>query len=145
MLQDNDFKTRHDSNSVTLQGLKKEVDDARFHLNDKTRANHDSQAEIAALREQISRREAEIFAGQRDLQQKADHAYALRKEIDGLHFECQKLKEERQRDQIEMERLREVATIKERENSDSDKRIKNAEYEMFKLQEKAQEMQRFAD
>jgi phytoene/squalene synthetase len=47
-----------------------------------------SEAEIAALREQISRREAEIFAGQRDVQQKADHTYALRKEIDGLHFEC---------------------------------------------------------
>jgi len=36
-----------------------------------------------------------------------------------------------------MERLREVAATKERENSDSEKRIKNAEYEMFKMQEKA--------
>jgi hypothetical protein len=44
-----------------LHGLKKECDDARFHLNDKSRANNDMQVEIAALRDQIARREAEIF------------------------------------------------------------------------------------
>jgi len=145
MLQDNDFKTRHDSNSVTLGGLKKECDDARFHLNEKTRSNNDCQSEIAALREQISRREAEIFSGQRDVQQKADHSYALRKEIDGLSFELQKLKEERQRDHVEMDRLREVVAIKEHDNADSDQRIKTADYDLFKLQEKATELGRVAD
>ena len=54
------------------------------------------------------------------MQQKSDHAYALRKEIDGLTFELQKLKEERQRDQIEIERLRDVNAHKERETSDQD-------------------------
>jgi hypothetical protein len=67
MLQDNDFKTRHDSNAVLMQGLKKECDDARYHLNERTRANNECQSEIAAIREQISRREAEVFSGQRDV------------------------------------------------------------------------------
>jgi hypothetical protein len=60
-LQDNEFKTRSDSNSISLHGLKKECDDARFLLNDKNRSNNDIQVELAALREQIARREAEIF------------------------------------------------------------------------------------
>lgn len=145
MLQDNDFKTRHDSNLVTLQGLKKECDDARYHLNEKSRSNNDCQSEIAALREQISRREAEIFSGQRDVQQKSDHAYAIRKEMDSLSFELQKLKEERQRDQIEIDRLRELSAIKERENADQDQRIKTADYDLFKLQERAAELSKIAE
>jgi chromosome segregation ATPase len=145
MLQDNDFKTRHDSNLVTLQGLKKECDDARHHLNEKSRANNDCQSEIAALREQISRREAEIFAGQRDTQQKADHAYTIRKDIDALSFELQKLKEERQRDQIEADRLRELAAIKERENADAEQRLKQTDYDLFKMQERAAELHKAAE
>lgn len=137
MLQDNDFKTRHDSNSVSLLGLKKECDDARFHLNEKSRSNNDCQSEIAALREQISRREAEIFSGQRDVQQKTDHAFALRKEIDSISFELQKLKEERQRDQVEMERLHELTAIKDHQNAEADARIKATDYDLFKMQEKA--------
>lgn len=98
LLQDNEFKTRQDSNCITLHGLKKECDDARFLLNDKSRTNNDMQVEIAALREQISRREAEIFGFQREVQSKSDHSFSLRKDIDGASFELQKLKEERQRD-----------------------------------------------
>jgi hypothetical protein len=75
LLQDNDFKTRLDSNLVCLQGLKKETEDTRYHLNEKNRSNNDNQGEIAGIREQIARREAEIFASQRDVQQKSDHAY----------------------------------------------------------------------
>ena len=41
LLQDNDFKTRHDSNLMTLQSLKKEIDDTRFLLNEKNRSNND--------------------------------------------------------------------------------------------------------
>lgn len=37
LLQDNDFKTRHDSNLITVQGQRKEVDDMRFLLNEKNR------------------------------------------------------------------------------------------------------------
>ena len=93
LLQDNDFKTRHDSNMLTLQGLKKEIDDTRFLLNEKNRSNNDLQAEIASTREQISRREAEIFASQRDVAQKTDSGHALRKEIDNASYELSKLKE----------------------------------------------------
>jgi regulator of replication initiation timing len=105
---------------ITLHGLRKENEDCKYHVNEKIRSNNENQAEIAAIREQISRREAEIFSSQRDVQQKSDHAYALRKEIDGLAFELQKLKEERQRDQIEIERLRDVNAHKERETTDQD-------------------------
>lgn len=99
LIQENEFKTRQDSNCITLHGLKKECDDARHLLNDKSRSNNDMQVEIAALREQISRREAEIFGFQREAQSKGDHSYALRKDIDAANFELQKLKEERCRDQ----------------------------------------------
>jgi len=37
LLQDNDFKTRHDSNLITVQGQRKEIDDMRFLLNEKNR------------------------------------------------------------------------------------------------------------
>lgn len=67
LLQDNDFKQRHDANAVTLHMLRKEIDDTRFLLNEKNRHNNDLQGEIAATREQINRREAEIFATQRDI------------------------------------------------------------------------------
>ena len=87
LLQENEFKTRQDSNSITLHGLKKECDDARHHLNDKSRCNNDMQVEIAALRDQIARREAEIFGYQREVQSKCDHSYALRKDIDAAAFE----------------------------------------------------------
>jgi septal ring factor EnvC (AmiA/AmiB activator) len=97
-MQDNEFKTRHDSNCISLHGLKKECDDARFHLNDKSRANNDMQVEIAALRDQIARREAEVFQLQRDIQSKTDHSYAFRKDIDAASFELQKMKDERTRD-----------------------------------------------
>lgn len=75
-------------------------------------------ADIAATREQISRREAEIFASQRDVQQKSDSSFALRKDIDNLNFELQKLKEERAKDQEEIDRLRDLNSFKERENSE---------------------------
>jgi len=52
---------------MSIQSLKKEIDDTRFLLNEKNRSNNDLQAEIASTREQISRREAEIFATQRDV------------------------------------------------------------------------------
>ena len=66
LLADNDFKTRHESNLITLQALRKEIHDCRFHLNEKQRCNTDLQAEIGATREQIARRESEIYASARD-------------------------------------------------------------------------------
>jgi chromosome segregation ATPase len=145
LLQDNDFKQRHDANAATLHMLRKEIDDTRFLLNEKNRHNNDLQGEIAATREQINRREAEIFATQRDIAQKSDHSYALKKEIDNAHFELSKLKEERARDQQQIDQLRGLNGLKERENCDSDNRIKASDYDLFKAQERAAELAKIAD
>ena len=132
LLQDNDFKTRLESNQITLMGLKKEIEDTRFLANDKGRANNELQAEIASCREQISRREAEIFATQRDVAQKTDSGHALRREIDGAVAELSKLKDERARDAEEISRLKETNGIKTQENTEQDNRIKSMDYELYK-------------
>jgi predicted nuclease with TOPRIM domain len=82
---------------------------------------------------------------QRDLQCKGDTSYAIRKDIDNASFELQKLKEERARDQCEIDRLRDVCAQKERENTDSDQRIKATDYDLFKLQERATELTKVAE
>ena len=139
-MQENDFKQRHDSNCITLHGLKKECDGARIHLNDKSRSNNEMQMQIAAIREQISLREAEIGAFHRDIHNKVDHINGFRHDIDVSHHELNKLKEERARDQYEIDRLRDVIAHKEHENADTDKRIKSTDYDLFKLQERAHEL-----
>ena len=118
LLQDNDFKTRVESNGITLQGLRKELEDTRFLANDKGRCNNELQAEIAATREQISRREAEIFATQRDVAQKSDSGHALRREVDAAVAELSQLKEERARDTEEINRLKDLNNMKTQENTD---------------------------
>lgn len=130
---------------LSLQNLKKEIDDTRFLLNEKNRANNDLQAEIASTREQISRREAEIFATQRDVAQKGDSGHSLRKEVDNASYELAKLKEERARDQDEIEKAKDMNAIKTRENSDNDGRIKALDYDLYKAQERAAELSRQAE
>ena len=103
------------------------------------------EAEIASTREQISRREAEIFATQRDCAQKTDSGHALRKEIDNASYELNKLKEERARDQEEIARAKDLNAMKTRENSDSDQRIKSTDYELYKAQERAADLSKQAD
>jgi hypothetical protein len=56
----------------------------------------------------------------------------LKKEIDNAHFELSKLKEERNRDQQHIDQLRSLNGLKERENSESDNRIKAADYDLYK-------------
>ena len=114
-------------------------------LNEKNRSNNDLQAEIASTREQISRREAEIFATQRDCAQKTDSGHALRKEIDNASYELNKLKEERARDQEEIARAKDLNAMKTRENCDSDNRIKSTDYELYKAQERAADLSKQAD
>ena len=126
-------------------GLKKEIEDTRFLANDKGRANNELQAEIASSREQISRREAEIFATQRDVAQKTDSGHALRREIDGAVAELSKLKDERARDAEEISRLKEMNGIKTQENTEQDNRIKSMDYELYKSQERAAELSKMAD
>ena len=103
------------------------------------------QVEIAALRDQIARREAEIFGYQRETQSKCDHSYALRKDIDAASYELQKLKEERCRDQQEIDRLRDCNCHKERENAENAKRIASAEHDLHKLKEKACELTKVSE
>ena len=60
LMQDNDFKHRHDSNSHSIVSLKKEVDDLRFLLNEKNRHNNDIQVDLASNRDHINRKEIDI-------------------------------------------------------------------------------------
>ena len=83
-MQDNDYNYRHDQNSVTVMALRKEIEDLRFLLNEKNRNNNEMQAEIAAVRDQISRREQECVALAREASAKGDQAYSLRKDADNL-------------------------------------------------------------
>ena len=57
LMQDNDYNYRHDQNVVSINTLRKEIEDLRFSLNEKTRSNTEYQAEIGSVRDQISRRE----------------------------------------------------------------------------------------
>lgn len=145
LLQDNDFKTRIESNAITGQGLRKEIEDTRFLANDKGRCNNELQAEIASSREQISRREAEIFATQRDCAQKTDSGHSLRRELDAAVGELAQLKEERARDSDEINRLKDLNCMKTQENTDQDSRIKAVDYDLYKAQERAAELGKMAD
>jgi hypothetical protein len=62
LMQDNDYNYRHDQNVVTTNACRKEIEDLRFLLNEKNRSNNEFQAEIGAVRDQISRREQECVA-----------------------------------------------------------------------------------
>jgi len=145
LLQDNDFKTRVESNGITCQGLRKEIEDTRFLANDKGRCNNELQAENASACEQISRREAEIFATTRDVAQKADGGHALRRELDAAIGELSQLKDERNRDTEEINRLKDLNSMKTHENTDQDSRIKACDYDLYKAQERAVELGKLAD
>lgn len=56
-----------------------------------------------------------------------------------------KLKEERQRDQEEIERAKDLNAMKSRENTDQDGRIKATDYDLYKAQERATELSKQAD
>ena len=131
-MQDNDYNYRHDQNNVTIMACRKEIEDLRFLLNDKNRSNNEYQAEIAAVRDQISRREQECVALAREASTKADQAYALRKDADNLQYELAKLREDKAKDQDEINRLRDGVALKERECQDNDAKIKSIDYDLYK-------------
>jgi len=74
-LQDNDFRLKHDSNQVAIVSMKKEMDDLRFLLNDKSRQVGDVQADLGATRDQLARKEVDISGLQRDVALKGDQGY----------------------------------------------------------------------
>lgn len=79
---------------MQIMGMKKEIDDLRFLLNDKNRTNNDLQQEIISNREQISRKDMEITSTHRDIAQKSDYSYQLKKDIDNLSYENNKMRED---------------------------------------------------
>jgi chromosome segregation ATPase len=101
-----------------LHGLKKELDDLRFMLNDKNRSNGDLQDQIAGLRDQINRKDMEIAGAKSDVAQKSDQSFSLRKEIDNLEYEVHRLQEEKQKDQDEIAKLEDLNNYRGRENGD---------------------------
>lgn len=66
---------KHDSNQVAVIGLKKEMDDLRFLLNEKSRVVGDVQQDLGVTRDQIARKEVDISGLQREVAGKADQGY----------------------------------------------------------------------
>lgn len=126
-------------------GLRKEIDDLRFLLNEKGRNIADLQNEISTNRDQIGRKEIEITSTQRDVAVKSDHGYQLRKDIDNLAYEISKLKEEKLKDQDEIQRLRELSAYRERENDGQSQRIRAVDYDLLKAQERSGELGKIAE
>lgn len=144
-MQDNDYNYRHDQNQVSTMACRKEIEDLRFLLNEKNRSNNEYQAEIAAIRDQISRREQECVSLARESSSKADQAYSLRKDADNLQYELAKMREEKAKDQQEINRMRDQVAMKERECQDNDAKIKSIDYDLYKAQERANQLSKLAD
>ena len=58
----------------------------------------------------------EINSVSRDVAQKSDQSYSLRKDIDNLSYEVSKQKDEKLKEQDEIQRLRELQAYRDREN-----------------------------
>jgi chromosome segregation ATPase len=56
-----------------------------------------------------------------------------------------KLREEKAKDQDEINRLRDSVAYKERECQDNDARVKSIDYDLYKASEKANELSKMAD
>ena len=145
LLQDNDFRLKHDSNQVSIVGLKKEMDDLRFLLNEKSRIVGDVQQDLGATRDQIARKEVDISGLQRDVAHKTDAGYQIRKDIDNLLFEVAKLKEEKVKDQDEVQRLRELNAYRERENEAAGQKIRGTDYELAKTHDRSNDLAKIAE
>ena len=66
----------------------------------------------------LSFQEQECVALQREVSVKTDQSYALRKDADNLAYELTKLRDEKNLDQDEINRLRDAVAAKERECQD---------------------------
>jgi hypothetical protein len=96
-------------------------------------------------REQINRKDHEINQTSRDIAGKSDHGYQIRKDIDNLQYEISKLKEEKAKDIDEIQRLRELSNYRERENQDSQQRVRAIDYDLAKATERSQELNKIAE
>ena len=136
---------KHDANTQAIVRLKKETDDLSFLMNEKGRVVADVQQDLGATRDQTARKEVDISGLQRDVSQKSDQGYVLRKDIDTLLFEVSKLKEEKAKDLDEVQRLRELNAYRERENDGQGQRIRSTDYELSKLHDRANELSKIAE
>jgi chromosome segregation ATPase len=136
---------KHDANTQAIVRLKKECDDLSFLMNEKGRVVADVQQDLGATRDQIARKETDISGLQRDVAQKSDNGYQLRKDIDTLLFEVSKLKEEKGKDLDEIQRLRELNAYRERENDGQGQRIRATDYELAKTHDRANELSKIAE
>ena len=82
---------------------------------------------------------------QRDVANKADQGYQLRKDIDALLFEVGKMKEEKAKDLDEIQRLRELNAYRERENDGSSQKIRGTDYEVAKAHDRANDLAKIAE
>ena len=144
-MQDNDYNYRHDQNMATANKLRNEVEDIRFLVQDKTKANIEYQAEVGSVQDQISRREQECVALQREIGSKTDMLYDLRNDADARHSELTKLRDEKAKDKAEINRLREAVHTKERVCSDQDAKIQSLGHDLARFQEKANDLTKLAD
>ena len=87
----------------------------------------------------------EITNTQRELAQKSDQSYSLRKDCDNLSYEVQKLREEKVKDQDELLRLRELSAYRERESQDQQQRVRAVDYDLAKAQERSSELSKIAE
>lgn len=55
------------------------------------------------------------------------------------------MREDKSKDQDEINRLRDAVAMKERECQDNDARIKSIDYDLYKAQERANELSKLAD
>ena len=69
----------------------------------------------------------------------------MRKDADNLQYELSKLRDEKAKDQDEINRLRDAVAFKERECQDNDAKIKSVDYDLYKAQERANELSKLAD
>lgn len=76
---------------------------------------------------------------------KADMAYSLRKDADNLQYELAKMREEKAKDGDEINRMRNGVAMKERECQDNDAKLKSVDYDLYKAQERANELNKLAD
>ena len=125
---------------MTLHGLKKELDDLRFMLNDKNRNNSGLQDQIASLRDQINRKDMEIASAKTDAAAKQDQGFSMRKELDNLEYEVKRLQEEKAKDNDELAKLEDLNNYRGREIADEQARLRAVDYDLLKSQERANDL-----
>lgn len=142
---ENDYRNRCDYNLKNIGDLKREADDLRSLIHEKSRQNNDLQAELAQQKDLLSRRDNEIMTHKADIASKADLGFQLRRDHEGLQAEIAAMREERDRDLGEAARLRDLHDMRSREANEHLTRSQALEAELARNQDKAAELSRQHD